>query len=184
MRAHPVDPEKGHGFIDRQARGIEVFREVDPDAPVVVATAVWQYSSHVLPGLTKHRAPILTVANWSGQWPGLVGMLNLNGSLTRAGVPYSSIWSEDFKDDFARQGLASWIETGQIEHDLSHVRPLDGAPWPAELAADEKRGVELGAQAPLRAGAHGHLRRGLHGDVQRDHPRPPAPSPRASSRSG
>ncbi len=144
VRAHPVDAGKGHGFIDSQARGLEVFRGVDPDVPVVVATAVWQYSSHVLPGLTKHKAPILTVANWSGQWPGLVGMLNLNGSLTRAGVPYSTIWSEDFEDAFARHGIESWILTGRIEHDLSHVRPLEGTPWPPELAGDEKRGVELG----------------------------------------
>jgi L-fucose isomerase-like protein len=143
VRAYPVDPEKGHGFIDSQARGLEVFRDIDPEAPIIVATAVWQYSSHVLPGLTKHKAPILTVANWSGQWPGLVGMLNLNGSLTRAGVPYSSIWSEDFRDEFARQGLESWIKTGKIEHDLSHVRPLDGAPWPKEYSSDEKRGVDL-----------------------------------------
>lgn len=144
VRAHPVDAGKGHGFIDSQARGLEVFRGVDPDVPVVVATAVWQYSSHVLPGLTKHKAPILTVANWSGQWPGLVGMLNLNGSLTRAGVPYSTIWSEDFEDDFARRGLESWIHSGRIEHDLSHVRPLAGTPWPPDLAGDEKRGAELG----------------------------------------
>ena len=27
---------------------------------------------------------------------GLVGMLNLNGSLTKANVTYSSLWSEDF----------------------------------------------------------------------------------------
>ena len=63
-RAHPIDPIKGHGFIDGQARGIEVFRDIDPDAPLVVATAVWQYTSHVLAGLTKHRGPILTLANW------------------------------------------------------------------------------------------------------------------------
>ena len=54
-----------------------------------MAEAVWQYTHHVLPGLTTHHGPILTVANWSGQWPGLVGMLNLNGSLTKAGVQYS-----------------------------------------------------------------------------------------------
>ena len=27
-RAHPIDPIKGHGFIDGQARGIEVFRDI------------------------------------------------------------------------------------------------------------------------------------------------------------
>ena len=79
--------------------------------PLVVAEAVWQYTSHVLPGLTKHRGPILTLANWSGQWPGLVGLLNLNGSLTKAGIRYSSIWSETFDDEFARSGLAQWLAT-------------------------------------------------------------------------
>ena len=59
--------------------GIEVFRHLDPNAPVIVAESVWQYTHHVLPGLTTHRGPILTVANWSGTWPGLVGMLNING---------------------------------------------------------------------------------------------------------
>ncbi len=30
------------------------------------------------PGCSATEGPILTVANWSGTWPGLVGMLNLN----------------------------------------------------------------------------------------------------------
>ncbi len=85
-RAHRFDRRRGHGFIDSQKMGLEVFRGIDPEAPLIVAEAVWQYSHHVLAGLTTHRGPILTVANWSGQWPGLVGMLNLNGSLTKAGV--------------------------------------------------------------------------------------------------
>ena len=86
-RAHPYDEARGHGFIDSQKYGNQVFRNIPPEAPLVVCEAVWQYSHHVLPGLVSHRGPILTVANWSGQWPGLVGMLNLNGCLTKAGVP-------------------------------------------------------------------------------------------------
>ena len=83
----------------------------DPaDAPLIVVEAVWQYSHHLLHGLYTHRGPILTVANWSGQWPGLVGMLNLNGSLTKAGVRYSTLWSEDFTDDFFRDGLRRWLD--------------------------------------------------------------------------
>ena len=66
VRGHPYDPGKKHGFIDGQARGIELFRKIDRDAPLVVAEAVWEYTSHVLAGLTKHRGPILTLANWSG----------------------------------------------------------------------------------------------------------------------
>ena len=61
---------------------------------------MWQYSHHLLHGLYTHQGPILTVANWSGQWPGLVGLLNLNGSLTKAGVNYSTLWSQDFQDSY------------------------------------------------------------------------------------
>jgi L-fucose isomerase-like protein len=145
VRGHPVDAALGHGFIDGQARGIEVFRGIDRDAPLVVAVAVWQYTSHVLAGLTRHRGPILTLANWSGQWPGLVGLLNLNGSLTKAGIPYATIWSEDFTDAFALGALRRWLDTGAVAHDLSHVRPFDdGALGPA-LAADVAAGREAGA---------------------------------------
>jgi hypothetical protein len=32
--------------------------------------------------------------NWSPEWPGLVGLLNLNASLTKMGKEYSTIWSK------------------------------------------------------------------------------------------
>ena len=131
-RAHPFDRVKKHGFIDSQKMGIEVFRGIDPDAPVIVAEAVWQYSHHVLAGLTTHRGPILTVANWSGQWPGLVGLLNLNASLTKAGVNYSTLWSEDFTDTFFKNGLCEWLTTGAVKHDQSHVRPLSMLKLPVD----------------------------------------------------
>ena len=85
-RAHPYDAQKEHGFIDSQKMGMAVFRDLNPAQPLIVAESVWQYSHHLLAGLMTHQGPILTVANWSGQWPGLVGMLNLKGSLTKAGV--------------------------------------------------------------------------------------------------
>jgi hypothetical protein len=129
-RAHPYKPKLKHGFIGSQKEGMEVFATIDPDAPLIVAEAVWQYSHHVLAGLISHRGPILTVANWSGTWPGLVGMLNLNGSLTKAGVKYSTLWSEDFTDAFFLRGLAQWLETGAVRHAEDHVRPLSAAKVP------------------------------------------------------
>jgi hypothetical protein len=95
-RAHPYDEMAKHGFIWNQRMGMDVFKSIPPMAPLIVAVAVWQYSYHVLAGLRDHRGPILTIANWSGQWPGLVGLLNLNGSLTKMDVTYSTIWSVDF----------------------------------------------------------------------------------------
>jgi len=124
-RAHDFDEAKGHGFIDSQRMGLEVFRTIPKDAPLIVAEAVWQYSHHVLAGLWTHKGPILTVANWSGTWPGLVGMLNLNGSLTKGGVKYSTLWSENFTDRFFKDGLKEWLETGQVRHDQSHVRDFE-----------------------------------------------------------
>src|SRR5690606_22932705 len=74
IRGHEFDGHKGHGFIDSQKMGMEIFGHLDPKKPLIVAESVWQYTHHVLAGLTTHEGPILTVANWSGQWPGLVGM--------------------------------------------------------------------------------------------------------------
>jgi hypothetical protein len=124
VRAHPYKEDERHGFISSQREGMEIFRQIDPKAPLIVCEAVWQYSHHVLAGLTTHQGPILTVANWSGTWPGLVGVLNLNGSLTKAGVKYSTLWSEDFTDAPFRRKLQRWLEKGKVKHDLSHVRPL------------------------------------------------------------
>ena len=139
VRAHPFDKQKKHGFIDSQKMGMEVFRTLDPNAPLIVAECVWQYSHHVLAGLTTHRGPILTVANWSGTWPGLVGMLNLNGSLTKAGVRYSTLWSENFKDDFFRNGLRQWLQEGVVTHDQSHVKDLRLLKLPAGRRATRPR---------------------------------------------
>lgn len=141
-RAHPYKDEEGHGFIASQREGIEVFKQVPREAPVVVAEAVWQYSHHVLAGLTTHRGPILTLANWSGQWPGLVGMLNLNGSLTKAGVSYSTLWSEGFTDTYFTSRLSDWLTSGKCDHDTTHLRSLD-----TQSISSEVR--ELGQQLAL-----------------------------------
>jgi hypothetical protein len=146
VRAHPYKPALKHGFIGSQKEGMAVFATIDPETPLIVAEAVWQYSHHLLAGLISHRAPILTVANWSGTWPGLVGMLNLNGSLTKAGVKYSTLWSEDFTDDYFTSGLKSWLTKGVATHPTRHVKALARATVPPRartlakaIAADLRR---------------------------------------------
>lgn len=139
-RGHAFDAVKKHGFIDSQKRGMEVFREIPSTAPLIVVEAVWQYSHHLLHGLVSHKEPILTVANWSGEWPGLVGMLNLNGSLTKAGVPYSTLWSNDFTDAYFLSRLEAWLKGQPVVHDASHVRPLAALQLPARA---EEVGVRL-----------------------------------------
>ncbi|EHQ30815.1 fucose isomerase [Mucilaginibacter paludis] len=142
-RAHAYDAEKKHGFIDSQKMGIEVFRNIDPTKPIIVLETLWQYTHHVLAGLFTHQGPILTMANWSGTAPGLVGMLNLNGSLTKAGVQYSTLWSERFNDTFFEAGLNEWLLTGSIKHDQSHVQNFDTVKIPLE---DEMEGRAFARQ--------------------------------------
>lgn len=135
QRAHAYDPALKHGFIWNQRMGMDVFKNIHPDAPLIVAEAVWQFSHHVLAGLRSHRGPILTIANWSGEWPGLVGLLNLNGSLTKMGVNYSSIWSVDFTDEFFLNGIREWLKTGKITHNAAHVRDVDFGKLPSDEVA-------------------------------------------------
>ncbi len=145
-RGHPYDPVEKHGFISSQRMGMDVFKNIHPDARLIVAEAVWQYSHHVLAGLRSHRGPILTVANWSGEWPGLVGMLNLNGSLTKAGTPYSTIWSRDFTDEFFLRAFANGLKKAKsptmpamyvtsIRAAFPRPKPAWAARWRCSFAA-------------------------------------------------
>src|SRR3712207_6051908 len=143
VRGHEYDEAKGHGFIDSQRMGLETFKSIPPDAPLVVAEAVWQYSHHVLAGLRTHRGPILTVANFAGDWPGLVGLLGIDAGLTKMGKPYSTIWSVDFTDEWFHAGIKSWVETARIAHDATHVRPLAELPSTPETQLGEAIAAQL-----------------------------------------
>jgi hypothetical protein len=160
IRAHAYSEKDKHGFISSQRMGMDVFMKIHPEARLVFATAAWQYSHHVLPGLRSHLGPILTAANWSGQWPGLVGLLNLNGSLVKAGKPFSSIWSKDFTDVYFQNALDEWLRTGKITHDLSHVHPLDTGKLPVESA---KLGAQLAADLKHRKAIMGIFDEGCMG---------------------
>ncbi|OHB79388.1 MAG: fucose isomerase [Planctomycetes bacterium RBG_16_64_12] len=143
FRAHPYKPDEKHGFIASQKEGMCVFAGIDRGARLIVAEAVWQFSHHVLAGLLSHKGPILTVANWSGQWPGLVGMLNLNASLAKAGKKYSTLWSEDFTDEAFLKNLRKWLDTGLVRHPMKHVIPLKKVKIPA---AERRLGIALAKQ--------------------------------------
>ncbi|WP_214106041.1 hypothetical protein [Acrocarpospora catenulata] len=126
-RAHPAETPDGHGFIASQAQGLAVLGGIPENAAVVMAEGVWQFSQQVLGGLLRHRGPILTVANWEGQWPGLVGLLNLNASLAKAGRSFETVWSRTFDDEWFELRLEEWLRDGTIRHDLSHVKPFDAS---------------------------------------------------------
>jgi hypothetical protein len=70
-------------------------------------------------------------------------MLNLNGSLTKAGVPYSTIWSATFEDETVRGWISQWLAEGRVDHDCSHVRPLAADGWPGEVGEAVAQGRAL-----------------------------------------
>ena len=140
-RAHPV--KEGHGFIAGQREGSDIFAGIDPDAPVIVLLTAWQYSHHIAPSLALHRGPVLLLANFDGTWPGLVGMLCMAGSLTGLGRDYSRLWSENFDDAFFLDGLAEWLDTGRVTHDLSHLHEI-GPDHPVMSSEAGRIGSEVG----------------------------------------
>ena len=132
VRAHPeIDPDLGHGFIETQAQGKEIFAAIPEQAPLVVAEAVWQYSNHIVYNLWEHKGPILIASNFDGTWPGLVGALGLEACLTKrkfedSQAGHSILWSsEQFKDSVSLEKLKQWVATGKITHDISHARHFD-----------------------------------------------------------
>ena len=149
VRAFGVDADRGHGYIRSQRMGMEVFKNIPDDAPLVVAIANWQYSHHVLAGLRTHRGPILTTANFAPDWPGLVGLLGLNAGLTKMDKKYSTIWSVDFTDEWFRTGLSEWVETGHITHDASHVHELPALPDSPEVSLGRALAAQLVADKAI-----------------------------------
>ena len=125
FRLHDVDPIEGHGFINNQRFGSDVFMEIDPEAPIIVLLTAWQYSHHLAPSLVQHKGPILILANFDGTWPGLVGALCLAGTLTSLGRNYARLWSENFDDLFFLEKMEEWIKTGEIIHDTSYLQEID-----------------------------------------------------------
>ncbi|MGL5929494.1 MAG: fucose isomerase [Dermatophilaceae bacterium] len=145
VRAHEFQPDAGHGFIASQRQGLEVFASIPPDSPLMVVEAVWQYSHHVLHGLRTHRGPILTVANFEGRWPGLVGLLGLNAGLAKMGKAYSTLWSESFDDAWFLDNLEQWLAGEAITHDDSHVQAWSPAAW-EDRSAEQELGHALADQ--------------------------------------
>jgi L-fucose isomerase-like protein len=128
IRAHEFNPAMGHGFIENQAMGDEIFDRIPKDAMLVVATAVWQYSNHVAYRLWEHKGPILIASNFDGSAPGLVGASGLEACLTKhkygpGQKGHCFLWSsEEFKDETAKKNLKEFLKTGKIKYDISHAK--------------------------------------------------------------
>ncbi|WP_216613352.1 hypothetical protein [Vibrio sp. 99-8-1] len=143
VRGHEVNADNGHGFIASQREGCDVLAGIDEHAPIVVVMTAWQYSHHLAPSLVSHKGPILLLANFDGEWPGLVGALCMAGTLTSLGRDYSRLWSENLDDEFFLNNMETWLSSKKINYDTSYLNEVTfESPMMSTAAA--KIGCEVG----------------------------------------
>src|SRR5580704_495442 len=130
------------GYLTKPHEAIERLAPVDD--PIIVFYAHWVYAPHTTDGVAGKENPLLLASNFSGRWPGLVGLLNTGASLTSLNRAHSRIWTDaaDWSQDrrFMEQ-LDGWCQSGHIAHDPSELReppqPSAAARSTAEIVAND-----------------------------------------------
>jgi L-fucose isomerase-like protein len=124
------------GFLTRPHEAIEKLGAVDD--PLIGICVHWFYGPHTTDGVVGTDNPLLLASNFSGTWPGLVGLLNTGACLASVGRPFSRVWTsaEDWTtEESFMTHLEEWCVTGQIlypEDELAGDAPVP--PEAAELA--------------------------------------------------
>lgn len=111
------DTYRIEGFLTRPHEAIE--RLGPADDPLIGVYVHWVYGPHTTDGVVGKDSPLLLASNFSGQWPGLVGLLNTGACLASLERPFSRIWSEaaDWTADEAFMArLEQWCATGRIAY--------------------------------------------------------------------
>lgn len=98
----------------------ESIRKLGPiDDPMIGLYVHWAYAPHTVDGTVGKDNPLLLASNFSGQWPGLVALLNTGASLESVGRASSRIWTdgEDWTADSTfMERLDEWCTTGKIAY--------------------------------------------------------------------
>jgi len=119
------------GFITKSHESIEKLGPVDD--PLIGICVHWIFAPHTTDGVVGTQHPLLLASNFSGQWPGLVGLLNTGASLESLGRRHARVWSdaEDWSADEAFMArLSEWCTTGRIaysERELAYHAPVSAA---------------------------------------------------------
>ena len=138
------EPYRVEGFIAKPHEAIEKLGPIDD--PTVAICVHWFYGPHTTDGFVGKDNPLLLASNFSGRWPGLVGLLNTGACLEMLGRPFSRAWTDaaDWtKDDVFMQRLDEWCSSGRIAYPEDEIRyhaPVsDRAASHARAVADEIR---------------------------------------------
>ncbi len=111
------------GFLTRPHEAIEKLGPIDD--PMIGVCVHWFYGPHTTDGVVGKDNPLLLASNFSGTWPGLVGLLNTGACLESVGRRFSRVWTsaDDWTtDDACMARLEQWCTTGRIDYPENEVR--------------------------------------------------------------
>jgi len=122
------DPYVVEGFLTKPHHAIEKLGPIDD--PMIGICVHWFYGPHTTEGVVGKENPLLLASNFSGQWPGLVGLLNTGACLESLNRPFSRVWTDaaDWTaDDGFMTRLDEWCVTGKIvygEEGIAYTAPV------------------------------------------------------------
>jgi L-fucose isomerase-like protein len=138
------EPYRIEGFLSKPHESIEKLGPVQD--PMIGVSVHWFYGPHTTDGVVGKDNPLLLASNFSGRWPGLVGLLNTGACLEMLERPFSRLWTEaaDYtSDDVFMSRLETWCSSGKIayaEDQIRYFAPIsDAAAATAKQVADEIR---------------------------------------------
>ncbi len=111
------------GFLSKPHHAIEKLGPIDD--PTIGVCVHWIYGPHTTDGVVGKDNPLLLASNFSGKWPGLVGLLNTGACLESLDRPFSRAWTDhaDWTTDATFMArLDEWCTTGRIRYDETDLR--------------------------------------------------------------
>lgn len=116
-------PYRVEGFLSKPHEAITLLGPIDD--PMVGVCVHWFYGPHTTDGVVGKDNPLLLASNFSGRWPGLVGLLNTGACLESLDRPHSRIWTDapDWtEDEVFMERLDEWCTSGAVGYDEDAVR--------------------------------------------------------------
>src|SRR3954468_1176274 len=122
------EPYRVPGFLTKPHEAIERLGLVDD--PMIGVCVHWFYGPHTTDGVVGKDNPLLLASNFSGRWPGLVGLLNTGACLESLNRPFSRAWTgapDMSADEGFMERLDEWCTTGAIrspEDEVAYSAPI------------------------------------------------------------
>ncbi len=117
------EPQRVPGFLEKPHEARDKLGPIDD--PIAGVFAHWVYGPHTTEGVVGKDNPLLLASNFSGRWPGLVGLLNTGACLTSLNRKHSRIWTTaaDFSSDPQfMAALDEWCRTGTVTYPTDGIR--------------------------------------------------------------